>query len=290
MILSDLATVARRSGLTVVEVAGWKTRGHGQFKSIEAVIDHHTATPKTAKGDYPSLAVVRDGRTDLVGPLCNLGLGRSGTVYVVAAGVAYHAGTVFDTWQDNWHAIGIEAEADGVSAWPAVQVAAYARLNAALCKGYGVPVARVLGHKEIARPKGRKTDPNLDMNQLRAATTRALNTGDDDVTTPEQMTTLVNAANAATAAATKAVLAANAAAAAAKEAGQLAANSSETAGRRWALYTLRYGLQTEDERIAAREEYEARRKAGDSVEQAMAAAAAILHPLDDSLEAAQGKG
>lgn len=112
---------------------------------------------------------------------------------------------------------------------------------------------------------------------------------EDDVT-PEQMTTLVNAANAATAAATKAVLAANAAAAAAKEAGQLAANSSETAGRRWALYTLRYGLQTEDERIAAREEYETRRKAGDSVEQAMAAAAAILHPLDDSLEAAQGKG
>lgn len=280
MMLTNLASVLRAGGLKVTEVAGWKTRGHGQMTAVEAIVCHHTAGPKT--GNYPSLAVVRDGRTGLAGPLSQLGLGRDGTVYVIAAGVCYHAGATFYTWQNNWHAIGIEAEADGVSAWPAVQVDAYARLNAALCKGYGVPVARVLGHKEIAKPKGRKTDPNLDMNQLRAATARALNTGDDDVT-PEQMTTLVNAANAATAAANKAVLAANAA-------GQAAVNGAETAGRRWALYVLRYGLQTEDERVAAREEYEARRKAGDSVEQAMAAAAAILHPLDDQLEAAQGKG
>ena len=102
--------------------------------------------------------------------------------------------------------------------------------------------------------------------------------------TQEQMNALLGAI-------TKATDAANAAAAAAKAAGDKAAAASEAAGRRWSLYQLRYGLQTEDERANAHQAYQDAIKAGDSPEQAMAAAAAKLAALDDQLEAVQqGKG
>jgi hypothetical protein len=174
MLLTDLADAARTSGLTVIEVDGWRARGHGPMTAVDTIVCHHTATASTAKGDYPSLGIVRDGRPDLSGPLAQLGLGRSGTVYVIAAGVSYHAGVVYRTSQDNAHAIGIEAEHDGISPWPTAQVDAYARLCAALVDHYDLDVPDVLGHKEVAKPQGRKTDPNFDMPAFRADVAAAL--------------------------------------------------------------------------------------------------------------------
>lgn len=168
MMLTDLAEAARKSGLPVEEVDGWRTRGHGHMIAVNTIACHHTATSAKAAGNYPSLGIVRDGRSDLPGPLSQLGLGRDGTVYVIAAGVAYHAGATFFPRQDNWHAIGIEAEHDGVSAWNPVQHAAYVRLVAALAEHYGVPLSNVQGHKEIATPLGRKVDPTFDMTAFRA--------------------------------------------------------------------------------------------------------------------------
>jgi len=167
MLLTDLADACRKSGLPVVEVDGWRSRGHGELAGVNTIVCHHTATSAKALGDYPSLGIVRDGRPDLSGPLSQLGLGRNGTVYVIAAGVAFHAGATFLPRQDNWHAIGIEAEADGLSAWPAAQMAAYVRLVAALRDHYGIPLSNVQGHKEIATPLGRKVDPNFDMTDFR---------------------------------------------------------------------------------------------------------------------------
>ena len=155
--LTDLAQAVRPSGLKVVEVNGWRTRGHAPFTRVESIVCHHTAGPAT--GNMPSLNVVTHGRAGLAGPLCNLGLARDGTVYVVAAGVAWHAGATRQTWQSNYRSIGIEAEATGVTRWPPVQVAAYVRLCRALCDHYKIPVARVLGHKEVCSPPGRKIDP-----------------------------------------------------------------------------------------------------------------------------------
>lgn len=166
--LLDLADAARSSGLPVTEVDGWRTRGHGELVAVETIVAHHTATAAAAAGDYPSLGIVRDGRPGLAGPLSQLGLGRDGTVYVIAAGVAYHAGATWSTSQDNWHAIGIEAEHPGGSApWPPAQYDAYARLCAALCRWYRLDPARVQGHKEIARPAGRKPDPTFSMTEFR---------------------------------------------------------------------------------------------------------------------------
>lgn len=167
MILLDLADACRKSGLPVEEIDGWRTRGHGQFLGVNSIVCHHTATPKSAVGNYPSLRIVRDGRSDLPGPLSQLGLGRDGKVYVIAAGVAWHAGATFFPRQDNWHAIGIEAEHDGASPWPMVQHAAYVRLVAALVEHYGIALSNVQGHKEVAKPLGRKIDPNFDMTDFR---------------------------------------------------------------------------------------------------------------------------
>lgn len=167
MMLTDLADACRKSGLPVIEVDGWRTRGHGEMFAVNSLVVHHTGTPKAAAGDYPSLRIVRDGRPDLPGPLSQLGLGRDGTVYVIAAGVAYHAGLTFYPRQDNWHSIGIEAEHDGMSPWSADQYDAYARLVAALAEHYELPLSSVEGHKEIAKPLGRKVDPTFSMAEFR---------------------------------------------------------------------------------------------------------------------------
>lgn len=168
MMLTDLADAARKSGLKVVELNGWRTRGHGPLVAVRTIVAHHTATSAAVPGNYPSLGIVRDGRSDLPGPLANLGLGRDGTVYVIAAGLAYHAGKVRAPQFGNAYAIGIEAEHPGTGAWKPKQYDAYVRLCAALVKHYGLNVADVLGHKEVCAPAGRKVDPNFGMAAFRA--------------------------------------------------------------------------------------------------------------------------
>lgn len=160
MMLTDLGDACRKSGLPVVEIEGWRTRGHGEMSGVRAVVVHHTAGPAT--GELPSLVTVYGGRPGLEGPLAQLMLGRSGTVYVVAAGLCWHAGEVFDNAsQGNAYAIGVEAEHDGISPWPPAQYVAYTRLCAALVVHYGLLASAVLGHKEVASPLGRKRDPNF---------------------------------------------------------------------------------------------------------------------------------
>ena len=156
-----LVDAARSSGYPVVEVPGWQTRGHGGMRVVEGVVGHHTATSDSAPGDYPSLDLVTNGRADLAGPLCNLGLGRSGTVYVVAAGCAYHAGA--SRWLGfldvNDEFLGIEAESAGTGGWTDAQLDAYPKLVAALLRYMSRGLERYAGHKDVCLPVGRKIDP-----------------------------------------------------------------------------------------------------------------------------------
>jgi hypothetical protein len=165
--LTDLASVARKTNLEVIEVPGWETRGRGEMSDVRAVVCHHTATlNRTA--DMPSLNTLIKGRPDLSGPLSHFGLSRSGKVYVIAAGRCNHAGTVQNPSWGNSHSIGIEAEATGTDAtWPEVQVSAFAQLCRVLVDHFGLSVSAVLGHKEVADPPGRKIDPNFDMTAFR---------------------------------------------------------------------------------------------------------------------------
>ena len=160
-----LERAVKNAGVKYKKVSGWASRGHGTMGSIQSVICHHTAGPKS--GNSPSLNVVAYGRPGLSGPLAQLFLARDGTVYLVAAGISYHAGRVSSNRYANSHAIGIEAEATGLDSWPAHQIEEYAKLCKALCKEFGLSVSRVQGHKEVAVPRGRKPDPNFNMSQFR---------------------------------------------------------------------------------------------------------------------------
>jgi hypothetical protein len=165
-----LPEVLKNAGLKVAEDPGWEDRGVGEIGTINGVMCHHTAGPKT--GNMPSLQIVREGRSDLPGPLAQLCLGRDGTFFVVAAGKANHAGR--GEWQGitagNTHFIGIEAENTGRDddfPWPEGQMDAYRRGVAAILRRIGQDAIMCCGHKEYALPSGRKVDPTFDMNVFR---------------------------------------------------------------------------------------------------------------------------
>lgn len=172
-----LPHVLRDAGLEVLEHDGWQSRGHGEMGAVQGILCHHTCGP--LHGDLPDINVLVEGRPDLGGPLCNLGLGRSGKFYMIAAGKGWHAGR--GAWQGvtdgNAHLIGIEAENTGettgprAEAWPDVQMDAYRRGCAAILKHVGAKPIMVAGHKEYALPKGRKDDPSFDMVAFRASVT-----------------------------------------------------------------------------------------------------------------------
>jgi hypothetical protein len=173
--LKQLADAARRTGFPVTECPGWQSRGHGPQPAVEGVVCHHTAGP-AAGGDYPSLEVVRDGRPGLDGPLSQFGIGRSGRIYVIAAGRCWHNAPSTSDHHHNGASIGIEAENNGSQPWPQVQLDAYVRLCAELCKEFGLDASRVKAHREVNRAK---PDPHsIDMNDFRARVARWM---EDDV-------------------------------------------------------------------------------------------------------------
>lgn len=174
--LTWLGLVLRKAGLQVKEQPGWQTRGHGDMGAVRGIILHHTAECRDADTE-PALHVITEGRPDLPGPLANLGLGQAGVYWLVAAGKAYHAGG--GAWKGetsgNSHFIGIEAENDGRGeAWPEVQMEAYAMGCSAIAKYCGFGVDMVIGHKEWALPKGRKSDPSFDMVAFRKRVTELM--------------------------------------------------------------------------------------------------------------------
>src|SRR5262245_1953726 len=124
-----LPEVLEQAGLKVARVDGWERRGRADAGVTLGVLCHHTGGSKN--GNMPTLDVLIHGRPGLMGPLSQLGLGRDGTYYVIAAGRCNHAG--LGRWNGvvdgNGHFIGIEAENTGRAddPWPAVQIDAYQR-------------------------------------------------------------------------------------------------------------------------------------------------------------------
>jgi ribosomal protein L27 len=168
--LTWMPAVLEAAGLKVAEADGWANRGRAEMGRVLGVMIHHTATAKA--GNMPSLKTLVQGRSDLAGPLANLGLGRDGTWYVIAAGRANHAGA--GSWKDvtsgNANFIGIECENSGTAAdlpWPAVQMDALRRGVAELLRHAQRDALWCMGHKEYALPKGRKPDPLFDMDLFR---------------------------------------------------------------------------------------------------------------------------
>jgi hypothetical protein len=173
MLDTGIADRLRAKGLTVVEVDGWRERGHrvnGTLASFDphGSVDHHTAGGRT--GDCPSLGICINGRSDLPGPLCNVLMGRSNTCYVVAAGRANHAGS--GGWRGlsgNSSVYGIERENCGsdIEPWRPDQTDAAARAHAALIEGRA-PADMVCEHKEWAPAR------KIDAHTVAGSTMRSL--------------------------------------------------------------------------------------------------------------------
>lgn len=89
----DINARLRAAGVTVREAAGWQDRGNGQTSAYEGGLIHHTATgfgiamPGTGVGN-----LLINGRPDLDGPLCNYAGNDDGSITVIAAHPANHAG------------------------------------------------------------------------------------------------------------------------------------------------------------------------------------------------------
>lgn len=174
--LTWLGPVLRGAGLKVAEEFGWENRGLGDVGETFGVICHHTGN--AAPGVLPTKDVLIHGRSDLRGPLAQLGLGRDGTYFLIAAGLAQHAGkgSFRGITSGNTHFIGIEAEHSGSTKdpWPAVQLEAYHRGVAAILGHIGRGSEWCIAHREWA--PNRKSDPvNIKMTEFRAAVADILN-------------------------------------------------------------------------------------------------------------------
>lgn len=179
----------RDHGLHLGFCPGWETRGSSTFWPQGHVCHHDAVASRWTTP--PGLLIA--GRSDLAGPLCNTALQADGTVWLVAAGRANHAGT--GSWRGlvgNSTVWGTEAQNAGTGQeWPDAQIAAYARLSAALGEYFGFSAEMVCRHAEWTT---RKIDPwgpwqdghrwEQHMSHFRALVARP-NTGDDDLTKEE---------------------------------------------------------------------------------------------------------
>lgn len=156
-----LPDVLRDAGCKINVVPGAETRGRSDI-TVKGVVWHATVTG-TNWTDYRVIALLRDGRADLPGPLCQLGGRRDGSFDVIALGRCSHNG--YGLWGND--SIGIEFYNDGYAPFTPQQEDAGAKATAAILKHVGlVDVSFCKGHKETD-PK-RKIDPaGVDMNEMR---------------------------------------------------------------------------------------------------------------------------
>lgn len=167
--LEDVLREALGDRLVVHE--GWKERGAGGLMgTIWGTMIHHTGNVNE------TVAVIRDGVQQpsgwLPGPLSQCLITPDGTCHLIAVGPCNHAGS--GNWgtltNGNRDSIGFECAYSGSGPWSQKQIITMRDATAAISKKIGKKAAdSVCGHKEYAKPQGRKVDPgNMDMNWFRA--------------------------------------------------------------------------------------------------------------------------
>ena len=82
--------------LLVTWEPGWETRGNGTTANYDFASVHHTASNTSLAKPFPTQSLLRDGRSDLSGPLCNEACPactvEQPRIHVMAANPANHAG------------------------------------------------------------------------------------------------------------------------------------------------------------------------------------------------------
>lgn len=191
-------------GLAVNQQAYWRTTNTGNTWAPQGIVIHHTGPWSTIAGIEDLLRV---GRSDLSGPLCQAACRPDGSITTIAWGSANHAGqgdgavlqSVMrdqipaapgaDTMSGNTYFYGLECIHDGSpgTQWPSAQVAGMVSYAAAICRTEAWSANRVIFHKGWTT---RKVDPvTLDItafrklvaDQLVPAHTPVTPTEDDDV-------------------------------------------------------------------------------------------------------------
>jgi hypothetical protein len=160
-------TPIMEDGADATGSSSWATRGRptstGAFEP-EGVLCHHTASP-AGTSDRAELNVILRGNSEAPGPISQLFIGRSATVYLVAAGRANHGGRGAIPGQGcddmNARLVGIEAGNSGVGErWSDALCDIYARTVRALTDWYGWHTSAVYFHATTGPPCGNhKIDP-----------------------------------------------------------------------------------------------------------------------------------
>jgi hypothetical protein len=165
---TGLANRIRAKGVTVVEVAGWQTRGNGSGFTPIGAIHHHTAG--SPNGTTPSLNTCIYGRPDVTGPLCSVLQSREADpskdkAYVIAAGKGNHGGQgtwtgKSGTFNSNYESMGLEVEHVGTAPVDPNRHEISCRILAAFLEAPGSSrdPSMCCQHFEYATPAGRKVD------------------------------------------------------------------------------------------------------------------------------------
>ncbi|WP_329338610.1 N-acetylmuramoyl-L-alanine amidase [Streptomyces sp. NBC_00663] len=198
-------------GLVVVEVGDWRdhNRNHkGPWGPVHGVMIHHTVTSGSAR----TVAICRDGRSDLPGPLCHGVITKDGRVHLVGHGRANHAGlgdpdvlraVIAETslpvdneatTDGNRHFYGFECEnlGDGQDPWPEAQLLAIEKVGAAICRHHGWTPASVIRHLDW---QPGKVDPRgIDWKAMHTRIAKRLGTTAPTTSTPAPSTPSVSLA------------------------------------------------------------------------------------------------
>lgn len=187
---SNLPTLLRAAGLTVVEIDGWQTRARpastGGFAPV-GVLNHHTGALDRDGDLADDLAYAKwlatTGRDDLPPPVVQLTLSHEGTVYILAAGRSNHAGIAKPSGSvaggdGNTLYVGIEWMLSGTQFIPITMYKAGVTLNAVLLHILGSSEravschyqTSVTGKWDIGDPEGIEFNGHrvLDVDELRA--------------------------------------------------------------------------------------------------------------------------
>jgi hypothetical protein len=194
----------RAEGLTVVELAGWRSRGRSGAHDPDGVVCHHTGGTADSRAYIDWMALEGRPSEGIPAPLAQIGLARTGTVYMMAAGRANQAGKCrrIGNWlragDGNAQTVGIEAMHSGKEPWTAKHYRAYVIVVGVICRVMGWSVDRAVGHKEISLSG--KWDPTFDMSKFRRDVAAWLATNGEtlpdtgaDVMTPDQEDRIIEA-------------------------------------------------------------------------------------------------
>ena len=187
MTADEYVAALRAEGLTVVEYPGWRThnRNHkGPWGPVNGVINHHTGGNSSGAVQY-----IFEGDDELPGPLAQACITKDGVVHMTGNGRANHAGggdpNVLAAVRDerygdvppvthqhqgsagavdgNPHFYGYECVnlGNGKDPWPAAQVEAMVRANAAVCRFHRWSEKSCIAHREWSDYKPDPAGPGM---------------------------------------------------------------------------------------------------------------------------------